>query len=114
MGEAKVEKQGLYYRFSCQCRLSGEVVCRLVAENGDRQENLGIPMPKDGEFALERRIPASHFPPGQWHIRVKPRHPEGTFVPLGPEEPFAYISRLKNAHLERRNGVLGIVLERRD
>ena len=32
------------------------------------------------------------------------------YVPVYPEEPFSYMSRLKDAYLERRNGQLGIVI----
>ena len=34
----------------------------------------------------------------------------GTFVPISPEEPFAYISRLKDAYFERRYGQAGVVI----
>ena len=34
----------------------------------------------------------------------------GKFVPVYPEEPFAYMSRLKGAFLEIRNGQMGINL----
>jgi hypothetical protein len=41
-----------------------------------------------------------------------PKHQksEGKFIPIYPEEPFAYISRLQNAFLEIRNGQAGVVI----
>jgi len=112
IGQACVQRQGLYYHFSCRCRLSGEVICRLVVTCGGKQENLGIPVPEKDAYTLNTRISVSRLGQGQMTFRAVPRHNplEEKFVPLSPEEPFRYLSRLKNAHLENRNGIVGIVL----
>lgn len=113
IGQAEVTRQGLYYHFTCHCRLSGEVICRLAAVCGDKTENLGIPIPENGEFILRKKIPVSRLGEGQLRIRVLPKHTElaGHFVPISPEEPFRYLSRLKNAYLERRGQQLGVVIK---
>ena len=36
---------------------------------------------------------------------------QGKYIPLSPEEPFRYLSRLKQSYLERRNGKVGIVIK---
>ncbi len=112
IGQAEVTRQGLYYHFSCRCRLSGEIICRLAAVCGDKMENLGVPVPENGYFVLQKKVPVSKLKEGPLGVRVVPRHPEpgGKFVPIRSEEPFAYLSRLKNAYLQRRDGELGIVL----
>ena len=112
VGQAEVTKEGLYYHFDCHCRLSGEVICRLAVICGDKMESLGIPVPEHGEFVLRKKIPISHLGEGPLRIRVMPKHPElmGKFVPISPEEPFAYLSRLQNAYLERRGQQLGVVI----
>ncbi len=112
IGQAEVTRQGLYYQFDCKCRLSGEVICRLAAVCGEKTENLGIPVPENGHFVLRKKIPVSKLEGGELKIRVVPKRPEsrGQFVPIRAEEPFTYLSRLKNAYLERRGQVLGIVI----
>ena len=112
IGQAEVTRQGLYYHFTCRCRLSGEVICRLAAVCGDKMENLGVPVPENGEFVLRKKIPVSHLGEGELRVRVIPKHAELTdnFIPISPEEPFRYLSRLKNAYLERRGQQLGIVI----
>lgn len=113
IGQACVQRQGLYYQINCRCRLSGEVICRIVVTCGGKQENLGIPVPEKDAYTLHTRISVSRLGEGGMSFRAVPRHNalEGKFVPLSPEEPFQYLSRLKNARLESRNGVVGIVLE---
>ena len=112
VGKVQVQKQGLYYRFTCRCRISGDVVCRLVARCGEKQENLGIVVPMDGGFGLDTKIPVKRLGEGSVEFSLVPRHEiaMGTFVPICPEEPFAYIRRLKNAYFEKRYGQAGVVL----
>jgi len=112
IGKARVERQGLYYVVSCRCRLSGEVVCRVTVSCGDRSENLGILVPESGAFVLNTRIPIKRLGEGPLMFHAVPRHTElrGRFVPISPETPFAYLSRLENAFLEVRNGQSGITI----
>ena len=113
VGKVSVCRQGLYYRFSCRCQLTEGIVCRLRVSCGDRQENLGILVPMDGGFGLETRLPVKRLGEGVPDFTLVPKHESGsvTFVPVYPEEPFAYISRLKKGYLARKDGKLGIVLE---
>lgn len=110
IGKAHVTRQGLYYRILCRCRLTGDVLCRLEARCADRCVNLGILVPEGDGFGLETRIPVSRLGEGEMKFCVLPRHEpaeERTFAPIYPEEPFAYLSRLKDAFLEIREGQKG-------
>lgn len=112
VGKVIVQRQGLYYRFSCRCRLTGGVVCRLRVICGDRQENLGILVPVDGGFGLDTKLPVKRLGEKALAFLLVPKleRSVGTFVPVYPEEPFAYISRLKEAYLARKDGQMGIIL----
>ena len=112
VGQAVVRRQGLYYRFSCRCDLSGEVIYRITVTCGGKSESLGIPVPKNGEFYLDTRLAASRMGEGEPKFAAVPRRPDlgGMFVPISPEEPFRYLHRLENAFLARKDGQLGIVI----
>ena len=113
IGQVTVRRQGLYYHFSCRCVLIGDVVCKLIVTCADKQENLGVMVPMDGKFGIEKRIPVKRLGEGIPQFRVMPKHEkmEGKFVPIYPEEPFAYMTRLKDAFLETQAGQLGIVIK---
>ena len=113
IGQAKVEKQGLYLRFICRCRLSGETMCRVLVTCGHREADLGILVPQNGAFVLDTRLPARLLGDGPLLFRVMPRHRplEGKFVPLSPETPFSYLTKLENAYLAHKNGQTGIFLQ---
>ena len=113
VGQAQISRRGLYYHFSCRLHLTGETVWRLEVTCGDKTEHLGIPVPEGREFFLTKTIPASRLGNGRPTIHIKPKHGtlQGIFVPLSPEEPFAYLSRLKDAYLQRRGQQVGIVIQ---
>ena len=109
-GKVQVLRQGLYYRFICRCRIRGDTLFRLRVSCGGRQEELGVLAPVDGGFGLDRKLPVKNFKEGtpEFRLYTKVEEREGKFVPILPEEPFSYISRLQNAFLQSKNGQIGI------
>ena len=112
VGKVQVTKQGLYYRFSGRCTLSEGEVCRLQVSCGNVWENLGVLIPVEGGFGVEKKLPVRRFGEGipSFQILGKQPQPAGKFVPIYPEEPFAYLARLKDAFLATQNGQVGIVI----
>ena len=114
VGQVTVTRKGLYYHFFCRMQLSGEIICRLEVTCGGRTENLGIPAPENGAFCLQKTLPVSRFGRGEPDFRILPKHAplQGQFIPINPEEPFAYLDRLQDAYLQYRSGQMGIVFRR--
>ena len=112
VGIVQMKREGLYWRFWCRCQLSGDVVCRLVVQCGNSRESLGVVVPEGDGFRLDTRLPVKKLEPGEPRFTLVPRHEtgEGHFVPLHPEEPFAYIARLKDAYFVRRYGQAGMMI----
>ena len=112
-GKVSVKRQGLYCLFRCRCRIDDRDIYRLMLTCGDFQHSLGVLVPVEDSFELTARIPAKQLPEGDWSFRIRSRlsPPEETFVPISPEEPFAYISRLKDSFLTYQNGQPGITVD---
>ena len=85
---------------------------RLLVVCNEKKEDLGTLVPIDDVFGLEKRIPVKRLGEGtpEFLLVSKDSVRKEKFVPVYPEEPFSYMSRLKDAYLERRNGQLGIVI----
>lgn len=113
IGRCTVAREGLYYRFSCRCRGNLDRICCLIVQCGETRENLGVLVPLEGGFGLDTRLPVKRFPLGKPEFAVTPKKEpaEEKFIPVLPEEPFAYLSRLQDAYLERRGEIVGIVLK---
>lgn len=109
-GKVQILQQGLYYRVICRCNISGDIICRLLVRCEEKCENLGILIPEGDGFGLDTKIPVKRLGKGEMHFFLKPKHecPEGTFTAIYPEEPFSYISFLKTAFLQRKEGEIGI------
>lgn len=110
VGKVQVTRQGLYYHFLCRCQLTGDVMCRLWVGCGDKRESLGLVVPVDGGFGLNTSLPVKRLGKGELTFSLLPKHdkPAGTFIPISPEEPFAYIERLKKSYLVRKGEQVGI------
>ena len=113
VGKVQVEKIGLYYRFQCRCRAACESVYRLMAQFGLEQIPVGVLVPDGVGIHLDKRIPVKVFPKGTPDFLMVPLHPDmdSFFVPLSPEEPFAYLTRLKDSFLTEQNGVIGLMIK---
>jgi len=77
------------------------------------RENLGIPVPVNGGFELDTKVPVKRLMDDEPEFHLVPKHEKtaGQFIPIYPEEPFGYISRLKEAYLTRKDGQLGIIVK---
>lgn len=113
-GKVLVRRQGLYYHFSCRCRLHCDTIYRLVVSCGNHRENLGILVPDGDGFILQTKLPVKKLGEGDlsFTLVAKQESVAGTFVPIHPEEPFAYIARLKESFLILRNGQPGIYIKK--
>ncbi len=112
VGQAAVEQQGLYYKIRCCCNLSGEVRFHVRAVGSAGEEDLGLLVPEGRKFCLTDLVAVKKLGEGL-RFCLTPRHPEheGLFIPLRADEPFAYLTRLKEAVLAERNGQAGVLLQ---
>ena len=63
-------------------------------------------------FGLSTKVPIKRLGQGTMRFQALPKHRklEGEFIPVYPEEPFAYLTRLQNAFLAVRDGQVGVVI----
>ena len=73
VGTARMEKQGLYYVFSCRCRLPEEGLYRIHAINGETREDLGICVPIGSAFGMDKKIPAKRLGEGNLTFELLPK-----------------------------------------
>ena len=110
VGKVTVRRLGLYYQFSCRCDLSDDILYRLTLMCKSGRINLGILVPENGSFVLNTKVPLKKIGEGDMTFSLvsKQEQRQGSFVPIYPEEPFAYLSRLKASFLVYENGIPGI------
>ena len=111
-GKVRIEKQGLYCRIICRCQVPSDRVFRLYVVGDNHRENLGVVIPEGDGSVLRKTVSAKHLGKGPHRFVLSSGTPGegGIFVPICPEEPFAYIDRLKTAFLTSRQGKIGITI----
>lgn len=104
VGTAEVNREGLYCRLSCRCRMVDREVHRLYADG----EKIGVLVPQNGELTLETRVAAKRLKPGcEFTLEEK----RGAFIPIRPGEAFAQLDKLRLGKLAFREGEPGLFLE---
>lgn len=73
VGTAQMQRQGLYCRFCCRCRLPDEGLYRIHAICGRTREDLGICVPMDGGFGMDKKIPAKRLGEGEMSFELVPK-----------------------------------------
>lgn len=112
VGKVEVSQQGLYYHFSAHCDLLEKGIFELVISAGNVTENLGVLAPKAGCFGLETNVAAKRLGTSmpEFHVRLRYAERKEKFIPLRSNEPFCYLSQLKEARTQIRDGQLGVLL----
>lgn len=112
VGKMCVQKEGLYYCFSGQCTLNRDDIYRVVVTCGVREMNLGVLIPEGSSFLIRKKVPIKQVGEGSWEFRVISDcfSTTSVFVPIIPDEPFSYLSRIKGSFLRLQNGNPGILL----
>lgn len=119
VGNIQISREGLYCRIRCACDPGEKGIFRLLAQCGEQQLRLGVLLPEGKEQVLETKIPAKKLCGQAPEFFLQPVRRElqqrettaGKYIPIYPDEPFSYLSRLKNAYLETRKGQIGIVIK---
>lgn len=105
-GHARVTKKGLYYEITCRDRVN--TPHRIELCSGDKRTDLGICVPIENEYGFCTQIPVKRAGDGPFQFRLVAVQKQERYIPVEIEQPFPFVSRLKDAYLYRREGEVGI------
>ena len=105
VGEASVRQEGLYYHFSCRCRLPSKSVYCAMLRCGESEFDLGVCVPEGNSFRADKRIPVKLFSQSEFKFYIVERNKHlHTVVPVDAQKPFSYLQHLENAYFSSENG----------
>lgn len=115
IGTVQISKEGLYYRFRCQCSLPQAGMYRLIVSNANIQMDLGICIPQGTCFVLDRKVAIKHLGDGKlnFHVVLKTNPVGDRFIPVCSDKRFNYITELKHASYQIRDGNPGILIPKK-
>ena len=111
VGTCRIWREGLYARFSCRCNRVAEDICRLFLCCGEVTVDLGILVPVENGFGLDRRLPLRSLPDESYPefcIRLPERPLVGKFIPVKEGEAFCALSRLADARFGKKDAAVGV------
>lgn len=113
VGTAAVHQEGMFWHIRCCCDGAVEVPCVLQARWSEEVIDLGLCGKEEGSIRLTARLNRKRTPAGMpvFCLVVKHRGAIDSFHPISPQEPFAYIAKLKYAYLVTRGGKVGVALK---
>lgn len=108
VGQAIVERQGLYYKVECRCDLPAGKRYHAVALGKSGQEDLGLLIPAGNSFRSCKSVAVKKLGEGALSFRLEPVAADGMFIPLREDTPIECIDKLRSAVLSERDGMRGI------
>ena len=104
VGTVELNREGLYYRIICRCRVHDSEIHRLYADG----EKIGVLIPDRGELVLETKVAAKRLKGGCAFSLDENRK---TFIPIRPGKEFAHLDKVRQVRLAFRDEEPGIFLE---
>ncbi len=113
VGRAEVKKEGLYYRFICNCTPPDAGIHRISVSDGNTVRDLGICVPMGSKFTLTARLPVKYLREDKLAFSLISNEERGTEsgFPIATGKPFQHLDKLKAARLQMRNGQPVIVID---
>ena len=109
VGDARIERMGMFLCIRCKCLPQRAERYKVIACCDGITLELGICRPDQGEFALERRIPAKGIFEERLHIQIVPEYQEN-FLPLHRDKPFSELRFLSSARFFVKDGQPGLII----
>ena len=98
VGTAKINIEGLYYRFECRCNFPNDGIYRLRAYCNNNSVPLGVCVPREGGFGATTKIPINKLGAGEICV-IAEINEQGCTQSIYPEKPFSAIADLDKATL---------------
>ena len=108
VGTAFVEKEGLYYCFNCKCSLPPNNIFKINISDGNNITKLGICIPNDDKFILNKRVPIKYLSGDSYIFSVESVYKDT--ILLVNSACFDYLDKLETARLKIINKQAFIVI----
>lgn len=109
-GHVAVSREGLYYRFQCRVKLPANRICRLQLCGDHDRIDLGILIPVNGLYELDKKIPAKYLKDESFTFKLIDKQSKDKFIPIFENKPFSHICQIHNGCFCVRDGIPGILI----
>lgn len=112
VGQAEVDKVGLFYRIVCRCRLAKIQSYRIVVQGDGGEEDLGILIPNGEQYVLTASFPVKRIGDHICGFYITERNqPEHRFVEILEDRPFLQLELLEKCYCGRNGNRTGVYIK---
>lgn len=112
IGEAQVQKSVLYYKFFCKCIPPDSKAYRVILIYGETEINLGICVPNNEYFILNKQVPVKYIEEGEWSFMLRSvANANDIQVAVHENEPFPLLDQLELAKLVNTDGKIFVYIK---
>lgn len=104
VGTVELNREGLYYRLSCRCRMVDNEIHRLYADG----ERIGVLVPERGALILNTKMAGKRLKDG-CNFTLDGQNER--FIPILPGDAFGHLDKLRTGRLVFRDGQPGLVYD---
>ena len=110
-GSAVLEKQGLYYRISCKCKIPVCTPCRIELSADGKKIDLGTCIKDGNTYILNTKIPVKHLLGKDLSFTMDSGalKDHTSYYPVSEDAPIPHLNRLEKARLVHMGEGVGIV-----
>ena len=109
VGQVKVSKEGLYYKFTCTVQLDQGSWYHLIAHSEGECIDLGLCVPHNNLFTVCTRMPAKRFQYAKYDFILSDES-EKVLVKIHNRQPFSYIQNLSASRFLKKDGSVYLAL----
>jgi hypothetical protein len=109
VGEAKIEKNGLYYKFCCVCQFLDKQIYRIYVNDGIAVVKLGVCVQNNDKFELNKKIPVKYISGKKFYFYVE--QIGSLNIPVRNDDIFNHLDMLETARLQFTNGQPSIIID---
>lgn len=109
VGCVQVEKEGLYYKFNCNCELRDDEIYRIYVKSGNSRIKLGVCVPDGNSLTLSTKIPIKYLQGDDFQFFLETNCEKAYSIFSG--QPFMFLDQLQTAHLQIADGQLKIMID---
>lgn len=112
VGTVYVKREGLYYRFHCECQLAGKDICKVCVRCGGDALVLGTLIPEGRNFVLTTKLPIKRLKEDKPEFVIVTNKTDKwtKFIPIRENEMFLYLKYIKNAVFETHGTIRGVTI----
>ena len=100
-----MQKSGLYYKFFCKCIPPDSGAYRVILICEETEINLGICVPNNEYFILNKQVPVKYIEEGEWSFSLRSvTNVNDIRIAVLENEPFPMLHQLEMAHLVNTDG----------